>query len=82
MRSLADKGRLYIDDDGILLLGRNLTPPVTVFPGKSGGCAARLLGSEPTQIYVPLLMRPWIMKTYHAIASCYLGVARTLSMLQ
>ena len=80
--SLADKGLLYTDDDGILLLGRKLTLPAAVCPDKAGGCAARLLDNEPKRIYVPLLMRPWIMRARHASASCHLGVARTLSMLE
>ena len=82
VRSLAEKGRLYTDDDGILLLVRKLTPPAPVCPDKPGGRAARLLHDEPTRIYVPLLMRPWIMQACHANASCHLGVARTLSMLE
>ena len=82
VRSLADKGRLYTDDDGILLLVRKLTPPAPVCSDKPGGRAARLLDDEPTRIYVPLLMRPWIMQACHAKASCHLGVARTLSMLE
>lgn len=35
---------------------------------------------EPVRIYVPMLMRPWIMQVCHAIASCHVGAARTLSM--
>ena len=81
MRSLAEKGRLYTDDDALLLV-RKFTPPALACPDKPGGRAARLLDDEPTRIYVPLLMRPWIMQAYHAIASCHLGVARTLSMLE
>ena len=34
VRSLADKGRLYTDDDGTLVLVRKLTPPAPVCPEK------------------------------------------------
>ena len=80
--SLADKGRLYTDDDGILLLVWKLTPPDSVCPDKPDGRAARLLHNEPTRIYIPLLIRPWIVHACHANASCHLGVARTLAMLE
>ena len=82
VRSLAEKGRLYTDDDGILPLVLKLTPPDPVCPDNPGGLAARFLHDEPTRIYVPLLMRPWIMQACHANDSCHLGVARTLSMLE
>ena len=82
VRSLADKGRLYTDDDGILLLVQKLKPPVSVSPDGPGGRAARPLDDEPTQIYVPLPMPPLIMQACHAKASCYRSVARTLSMLE
>ena len=80
VRSSAAKSRLYRDGDGILLLVRKLTPPAPACPDKPGGRAARLLHDESTRIYVPILMRPWIMHTCQANASCHLGVDRTLSM--
>ena len=80
MRSLAEKGRFYTDDDGILLLERKLTPPTPVCPDKPGGRAARHFHDKPTRIYVPLLMQPWIMQAFHANAAFHFGVARTLSM--
>ncbi|CAB1110991.1 unnamed protein product [Ectocarpus sp. CCAP 1310/34] len=49
---------------------------------RPGGRAARLLNDEPIRIYVPILMRPWMMQVCHADASCHLGAARTLSMLE
>ena len=79
---LADRGCLCTDDDGILLLARKLTPLTPVCPDKPGGRAARLLDDEPTRIYVPLLMRPWMLQACHANASCHLGVARTFSMIE
>ena len=82
MRALAAKSRLFRDDDGILHLVRKLTPPAPACPDKPGGRAARLLHNEPARIYVPLLMRPWIMHACHSNASCYRDVDRTLSMLE
>ena len=61
VRSLAEKGRLYTDDDGILVLVRRFTPPAPIFPDKSGRLATRVLHHEPTRIYVPMLLRPWII---------------------
>ena len=46
------------------------------------GSAAGLLNDEPIRIYVPLLMRPWIMQACHLTASCHLGTTRTLPMLE
>ena len=83
VRSLADKGRLCTDDDGIFLLVRKLTPPAPACADKLGGRAARLLDDEPTRIYVPpLVIRPGFMQASHAKASFHVGVARTLSMLE
>ena len=72
----------YTYDDGILLPVRKLAPLVSVCPDMPGGRAARLFDNKPTRIYVPLLMRPWIMQACHAKTSCHLGVACTLSMPQ
>ena len=58
-----------------------VNPPAPVCAEKPGGRAVRLLDDKPTRIYVPLLMRPWIMGACHPNACCHLGVARTLSML-
>ena len=60
---------------------RKSSPTPAASPGAPSGRAARLLNDEPTRIYVPLLMRPWTMQTCHANASCHLGLARTLAML-
>lgn len=38
--------------------------------------------NEPTRIYVLQLMHLWTMQACHANASCQLGVARTLSILE
>ena len=82
VRALAAKPRFYKYDDCILLLVRELTPPAPACRNTLGERAAHLLHDEPTRIYVPLIMRPWIMHALHANASCHLGVARTLAMLE
>ena len=38
--------------------------------------------THPPRVYVPMLMRPWILHTCHSTTSCHLGVSRTLSMLR
>ena len=46
------------------------------------GRAACLLNDEPIRIYVPLIMRPWIMQACHSMTSCHPGTTRTLRMLE
>ena len=70
-----------MDDDGNLLLVRKSTPAPAAGAGTPSGGAARLLSDDPTRIYVPLLMRPWMMQACHATASCHLRVDRTFSKL-
>ena len=81
IRSIADKGRLNRDDDGTLPFERKSPHAPAAGPGTPSGRAARV-NDEPTRIYVPLLLRPWIMQACHAHASCHLGVACTHSMLK
>ena len=77
------KGRLHTTDDDIVLLVRNPTLPSTrADTPNSVGRAACLLNDEPLRIYVPPLMRPWIMQACHSTASCHLGTTRTLRMLE
>ena len=83
IQKLAGKGRLHTTDDDIVLLVRNLTlPPTRSDKPNSVGRAACLLNDEPVRIYVPLLMRPWIMQACRSTASCHLGTTRTLRMPQ
>ena len=66
-------------DDDIVLLILNPTPRLTMSAGPSSvGRAACLLNDEPIRIYVPLLMRPWIMQACYSTLSCHLGTTRTL----
>ena len=39
-------------------------------------------GGRVPQIYVPMLMRPWVLRGCHADSVCHFGVTRTLQMLQ
>ena len=83
IQELTGKGRLHTTDDDIVLLVRNMTPPLTTSSEPSSvGRAACLLNDEPIRIYVPLLVRPWIMQACHSTASCHLGTTRTLRMLE
>ena len=83
IKELAGKGRLHTTDDDIVLLVRNPTLPSTrADTPNSVGRAACLLNDEPLRIYVPPLMRPWIMQACHSTASCHLGTTRTLRMLE
>ena len=82
IQELVGKGRLYTTDEDIILLVRNPTlPPTRSDEPNSVGRAACLLNDEAVRIYVPLLMRPWIMQACHSTASCHLGTTRTLRML-
>ena len=83
IKELAGKGRLHTTEDDIVLLVRNPTlPPTRSDNPNSVGRATCLLNDEPVRIYVPLLMRPWIMQACHSTASCHLGTTRTLRMLE
>ena len=80
--SLARKGAIFTDDDGVDLLVRRRSAAPAPASGRPGGHHARLLGDEPTRIYVPLLIRPWVMQACHTDVSCHLGTTRTLRMLE
>ena len=83
IKELAGKGRLHTTDDDIVLLVRSPTlPPTRSDKPNSVGRVACLLNDEPVPIYVPLLMRPWIMQACHSTVSCHLGTTRTLHMLE
>ena len=67
----------------LVVFVRNPTPPPTMSDKPNFvGRAACLVNDEPVRIYVPLLMRPWIMQACHLTASCHLGTTRTLRMLE
>ena len=83
INELAGKSRLHTTDDDIILLIRSPTlPPTRSDKPNSVRRAACLLNDEAVRIYVPVLMRPWIMQACHSTASCHLGTTRTLRMLE
>ena len=83
IKELAGKERLHTTDDDFGLLVRSPTPPLTISAKPSSvGRAASLLNDKPIRIYVPLLMRPWIMQACHSTDSGHLGTTRTLRMLE
>ena len=81
IKELADKGHVVFDDGSCLLVRRPTKPPAAN-SGRPEGRQARHLDDEPTRIYVPMRMRPWVMHPIHGKALCHLGSARTLSLLE
>ena len=83
IQELASTERSHTTDNDIVLLVRNPTLPSTTSAEPSSvGRAACLLNDELIRIYVPLLMRLWIMQACHSTVSCHLGTKRTLCMLE
>ena len=83
IQELAGKDRLHTTDDDIVLPVRNPTrPPTRSDKPSSVGRGAYLLKDKPVCIYIPLLMRPWIMQACYSTACCHLGTTRTLRMLE
>ena len=81
IRALADKGRLFTNKDGVTLLVRKPTAQDSLL-ARPRGRAARLLNDEPIRVYVPMLMRPFVMQACHANTLCHLGAAKALSLLE
>ena len=78
---LANIGRLHTTDDIVLLVRNPTAMPMRDSPN-SVGRPSCLLNDKPIRIYVPLLTQPWILPGCHSTASCHLGTARTLRMLE
>ena len=77
------KGRLHTTTDaGSVLLVRQPSPLLVPSTQRPVGRSACLLNDEPIRIFVPLLMRPWVVQACQSTASCHLGTARTLGMLE
>ena len=74
MLSLAAKGQLHRTDDDTILLARR--PPRLLNAGDG-----KFPTAPPPRIYVPMLIRPWVLQTCHATTSCHLGVSSTVSVL-
>ena len=72
--TLAAKSQLHrTDDDTVLLVHRPTKPPA----GSNDPPSA----TPSPRVYVPMLMRPWVLHTCHATTSCHLGVTRTVRLL-
>ena len=69
---LAAKTKLFTTEGNSPLLGKRNTSSAEL--SHSGG--------RVPQIYVPMLMRPWVLRGCHADSVCHFGVARSLQMLQ
>ena len=69
---LAAKTKLFTTEGNFPLLVKRNTSSVEL--SHSGG--------RVPQIYVPMLMRPWVPRGCHADSVCHFGVTRTLQMLE
>ena len=69
---LAAKTKLFTTEGNFPLLVKRNTSSAEL--SQSGGGVP--------QIYVPMLMRPWLLRGCHADSVCHFGVTRTLQMLQ
>ena len=75
IRCLAEKGRLHMDDDGVLRhVRKKKRPPAPACSDKPGGRG--MLDDDPTRIYASRPIRPWIMHV-HAIFKCAATVLPT-----
>ena len=63
-----------------LLVRRPTREPVPR-PNRKPGRYERLLGDEPVRVYVPLMLRPWVMDSTHKEA-VHLGEKVTLAILE
>ena len=69
---LAAKTKLFTTEGNFPLLVKRSTSSAEL--SQSGG--------RVPQIYVPMLMRPWVLRGCRADSVCHFGVIRTLQMLQ
>ena len=72
MLELAAKTKLFITEGNFPLLVKRNTSNAELSHS----------GDRVPQIYVPMLMRPWVLKGCHFGSVCYFGVSRTLQTLQ
>ena len=69
------------DHDNRKLLVRRPTREPVLRPNRKPGRYERLLGDEPVRVYVPLMLRAWVMDRTHKEA-VHLGEKVTLAMLE
>ncbi len=72
--ALGAKSKLHRTDDNTALL---VLQPPNHPPGNNPPSSAL----PSPRVYVPMLMRPWVLQTCHATTSLHLGVTRTVRML-
>ena len=73
--TLAAKACLHTTDGGIALLVHRLLPP-SPHPNDR-----ETPNDLPLRVYVPMLMRPWVLHTCNTTSLYHAGIARTLSLL-
>ena len=76
--ALAAKGQLHTTDDDTVLLVRRPHAAIS----SQGVPTLPPPHNQPPRVYVPMLMRPWVLHTCYSTTSCHLSVARTLGMLR
>ena len=69
------------DHDNRKLLVRHPTREPVPRPNRKSGRYGRLLGDEPMQVYVPLMLRPWVMDSTHKEAVHNSRYARAVLLL-
>ena len=69
---LAAKTKLFITEGNFHLLVKRNTNSTELSHS----------GDRVPHIYVPMLMRPWVLRGCHSDSVCHFGVSRTLQMLQ
>lgn len=76
--TLASKARLHTTDTGVALLVHK--PPASTVG--SSGRTTRLPEDGTPRVYVPMNMRPWVLRTCHDDVSLHLGVHRTIRLAE
>ena len=69
---LAAKTKLFITEGNFPLLVKRNTSSAELSHS----------GERTPQMYVPMFMRPWVLRGCHSDSVCHFGVSRTLQMLQ
>ena len=79
---LARKGTIFTTDEDVHLLVRRYKPHSGPAAIDTSATVSHMHHDAPMRIYVPILMRPWVMKGCHPDLSCQLSVTRTLALLE
>ena len=65
VRKLAKQGALMKLADGTSLFVKRSTKPPQQRPARVSGKFESLLGDETNRVYVPFLLRPWVLDSVH-----------------